>query len=272
MKKKNNKFVTNFIISILVLSILVPMITILIWVFTERWAWPDLVPQVFSTRALREVLMRKEELAKVFVSSIAISTVVAFCSAAIGIMTARALVFYEFAGKKIISFLTILPFMVPGTVFAVGVQITFIKLGLNNTVVGVIIAHLICSLPYAVRLLMDGTRAVGNRLEEQARVLGASPFTAFFRTSLPMLVPVILSAVSMSYIVSFSQYFLTLMIGGGNVKTFTIVMVPYLQSGNRNIACIYSVIFLAITLVVFGIFDWIAKCFMRNSSGDYYGG
>jgi len=109
-------------------------------------------------------------------------------------------------------------------------------------------------------------------LEEQARVLGASPFTAFFRTSLPMLVPVILSAVSMSYIVSFSQYFLTLMIGGGNVKTFTIVMVPYLQSGNRNIACIYSVIFLAITLVVFGIFDWIAKRFMRNSSGDYYGG
>ena len=151
MKKKNNKFVTNFIISILVLSILVPMITILIWVFTERWAWPDLVPQVFSTRALREVLMRKEELAKVFVSSIAISTVVAFCSAAIGIMTARALVFYEFAGKKIISFLTILPFMVPGTVFAMGVQITFIKLGLNNTVVGLIIAHLICSLPYAGR-------------------------------------------------------------------------------------------------------------------------
>ena len=70
--------------------------------------------------------------------------------------------------------MTILPFMVPATVFAMGVQITFIKMGLNNTVTGVILAHLICSLPYAVRLMMDGTEAVGNRLEEQARVLGAS--------------------------------------------------------------------------------------------------
>ena len=83
-----------------------------------------------------------------------------------------------------------------------------------------------------------------------------------------MLMPVILSAVSMSYIVSFSQYFLTLMIGGGNVKTFTIIMVPYLQSSNRNIACIYSAIFLGITLAVF---DWIAKYFLKNRGEEYFG-
>lgn len=270
--KKKNSVVTNIILVFLLLSILIPVMTMLTWVVTERWAWPDLVPQVFSGRALREVLKRKEELTKAFASSIAISTIVAILSAVIGMMTARALVFYDFAGKKLISFFTILPFMVPATVFAMGVQITFIKLGLNNTVTGVIIAHLICSLPYAVRLLLDGTQAVGRRLEEQARVLGASPFTAFFRTSLPMLAPVLLSAVSMAYVVSFSQYFLTLMIGGGNVKTFTIIMVPYLQSGNRNIACIYSAIFLGITLAVFGVFDWIAKQFMKNHGGDYYSG
>ncbi len=270
MKKKNNVVFMNIIVMILALLIILPMMTLLIWIFTERWAWPDLVPQIFSDRALREVLRRKTELIRVFASSITISTIVALLSVIIGIMTARALVFYEFFWKKLVAFLTILPFMVPGTVFAMGVQLVFIKLGLNNTLTGVILAHLICSLPYAVRLLLDGTKAVGNRLEEQARVLGASPLTAFLRTSLPMLVPVILSAVSMSYIVSFSQYFLTLMIGGGNVKTFTIIMVPYLQSSNRNIACIYSVIFLGITLAVFGIFDWIAKYFTKNRGDEYF--
>ncbi len=271
MKKKQKTTITNIVILFLTLCILLPMVTLFLWIFTERWAWPDLVPQRFSTRAIREIWMRKAELTQAFLSSILISTVVAVLSAVIGLMTARALVFYDFIGKKWISFLTILPFMVPGTVFAMGIQITFIKLGLNNTIVGVILVHLICSLPYAVRLLLDGTQAVGKRLEEQARVLGASAFTAFFRISLPMLVPVLLSAVSMSYIVSFSQYFLTLMIGGGNVKTFTMVMVPYLQSGDRNIACIYSVIFLGITLFVFGIFDWIAKRFMNDQGGEYYG-
>lgn len=271
MKKKQNTMITNIVLVLLALCILLPVVTLLIWTFTERWAWPDLIPQRFSMRAFREIFRRKEELIQAFLSSILISTVVAVLSAIIGLMTARALVFYEFAGKKLMSFLTILPFMIPGTVFAMGIQITFIKLGLNNTIVGVILVHLICSLPYAVRLLMDGTQAIGNRLEEQARVLGASSFVAFFRISLPMLVPIILSAVSMSYIVSFSQYFLTLMIGGGNVRTFTIIMVPYLQSGDRNIACIYSMIFLGITLLVFGVFDWIARRFLKNQGGEYYG-
>lgn len=268
--KKRKLILGNCIFTLMVLTILLPMGTLLIWIFTERWAWPDFIPQVFSLRAIREVVGRKEELISVFSSSIFISSVVAFFSAIIGLMTARAIVFYEFIGKKIIYFLSVLPFMIPGTVFAMGIQMTFIKLGLNNTIFGVMIAHLICSLPYAVHLLIDGTKAVGNRLEEQARVLGASPFQAFYKITLPMLVPVILSAVSMSYIISFSQYFLTLIIGGGNVKTFTIVMVPYLQSGNRNIASIYSVIFLGVTLLVFTVFERIGKHWTKNNGGEFY--
>lgn len=270
MRKERKSVFTTIILFLLSAVIVIPALTLLVWVFTERWAWPDLIPQVFSKRAVMEIASRKEELVRVFGSSILISTVVAVLSAVVGMMTARALVCYQFRGRQLMYFLTILPFMVPATVFAMGVQITFIKLGLNNTIAGVIISHLICSLPYAVRLLMDGMQAVGKKLEEQARVLGASPVRAFGRTTLPLLVPVILSSVSMAYIVSFSQYFLTLLIGGGSVKTFTIIMVPYLQSGKRNIACIYSMIFFGVTLVVFALFEWIAKRWTKNYSGGFY--
>ena len=260
----------SMIIFTLAAAILLPAVTLFLWIFTERWTWPDLMPQVFSKRAILEVTGRKGELLQIFGSSILISTAVAVLSAVIGIMTARAMILYRFPGKQVMYFLTILPFMVPATVFAMGIQITFIKIGLNNRISGVIISHLVCSLPYAVRLILDGTLAAGNGLEEQARVLGASPFQAFYKTSLPVLAPVILSAVTMSYIVSFSQYFLTLMIGGGKVKTFTIVMVPYLQSGNRNIACIYSAIFLCVTLLVFWVFERMAWHWTKNGSGEFY--
>lgn len=155
-------------------------------------------------------------------------------------------------------------------VFAMGVQITFIKCGLSGTVQGVIIVHLICSLPYAVTLMQDGTRAMGVKLEEQARVLGAGALQAFFKVTFPNLFPVMLSAFSMAFVVSFSQYFLTLMIGGGNVKTFAIVMVPYLGSGERNFASIYSVIFLVIMLLVFGILEWIVGRFTKAQEVEYY--
>ena len=167
-------------------------------------------------------------------------------------------------------FFAIIPFMVPATVFAMGIQITFIKMGLNNSITGVVIAHLICSLPYGVRLLMDGTIAAGNKLEEQARVLGASSWQAFYKVTFPVLMPVILSAFSMSYIVSFSQYFLTLLIGGGQIRTFTIIMVPYLQSGERNIASVYSVIFLGITLFIFAGFEWLAGRTVKNQGSEFY--
>lgn len=268
--KKRKGFIGSFIIILFLLMIIVPLFTILIWVFTERWAWPSLIPQTFSLRAIQAVLRDKKELTQLFLSSMLISFAVAFLSVVIGTMTARALECYQFWGKKAASFISLLPFLIPGTVFAMGIQVTFIRMGLSGTIPGVMIVHLICSLPYAVLLLQDGTRAMGVRLEEQARVLGAGPWQAFYKVTLPNLFPVMLSAFSMSYIVSFSQYFLTLMIGGGSVKTFSIVMVPFLTSGERNFASVYSLIFLVITITVFGLFEWIVTRITKGQEVEYY--
>ncbi len=268
--KKKKSFWENIIIAVFVLCIILPLFTILIWAFTERWAWPSLWPQTFSLRAVKSIWRDGKELAGLFFSSVCISLVVATLSVVIGMMTARALSCYAFRGRRIFSFLSLLPFLVPSTVFAMGIQMLFIKIGLSSTVTGVILVHVICSLPYAVRLMEDGTRAVGTRLEEQARVLGAGPFRAFFEVTFPNLMPIMLSAFSMSYIVSFSQYFLTLMIGGGSVKTFSIVMVPFLQSGYRNFASVYSIIFLGITILIFGIFEWLVQRWMKEQDVEYY--
>ena len=227
--KKRRFMITDIILIMFVLAIILPVAVMLVWTVTERWAWPDLWPQVFSLRALDGIFQRSEVLTKLFASSIIISSAVALLSVAIGTMTARALVLYEFPGKGLVYFLTVLPFMVPATVFAMGVQITFIKLGLNNTVAGVVIAHLICSLPYGVRLLMDGTAAVGARLEDQARVLGASAGQAFFRVTLPCMSPSIFFAVVMTVISSFQvfdQTFVSTM-GGPNNETNTLVLYLY---------------------------------------------
>ena len=268
MKRKN--LWGKLIIGIFLMVIIVPILTIIVWVFTERWAWPSLIPQTFSLRAVKGVFRDRANLSQLFMSSILISFTVAFLSVTIGTMTARALECYQFIGKKVFSVISMLPFLVPGSVFAMGIQVTFIKAGLSGTVPGVIIVHLICSLPYAVTLLQDGTRAVGVGLEEQARELGAAPWRAFFKATLPSLFPVMLSAFSMSFIVSFSQYFLTLMIGGGSVRTFAVVMVPYLTSGERNFASVYSLIFLTIMTVVFGILEWMVGHFTKDQEAEYY--
>ncbi len=126
--KKRPGIVTNSLTAVLMAVILIPALTLPVWIFAERWAWPDLVPQVFSLRSVREVFGRGGELGRLMLSSVLLSVSVAFLSAVIGTMTARALVFYSFRGKALVSFLTVLPFMVPSTVFAMGVQLLFIRM------------------------------------------------------------------------------------------------------------------------------------------------
>ena len=60
---------------------------------------------------------------------------------------------------------------------------------------------------------------------------------------------------SMAYIISYSQYFTTLLAGGGKIKTLALVLVPYIQSGDRALASIYAVVFVGSALIVFFILE-----------------
>lgn len=260
----------KLIIYLFAFVIIFSILTLFVWIFTERYVWPDIFPKHLSLRAFNSIVIKSDDLSKTFAVSILISTVVSLISVTIAVLSARAMCFFEFKGKAFMSFVMLAPFLVPTTVFGMGVQILLLRMGLGGTLSGVILCHIIYSLPYANKLLEEGTKALGKGLEEQARVLGARPVFAFFCITLPNLLPTVLSAFTMSYIISISQYFLTLIIGGGNIKTFSVVMVPYMQSGERNFASIYAVIFLGITVIVFFIFEALAKAVSKGNKVEYF--
>lgn len=233
------------------LFIIVPIMTLPLWAFFGRWEWPNLIPTGFSLRAIKHILSNNITLLKVIINSAILSFIVAILASIIGLMTSRALVFYNFRFKKAVSFFSMLPIIVPSTAFAMGIHVIFIKLGWANTYFGVILVQLIYSVPYTVNILLDITSLIGDKLEIQSQVLGVSPFQSFAYITLPLLFPGIVSAVSMAYIISFSQYFLTLLIGGGTIETLSTIMVPFIQSGDRSMASVYAMIFMISIFVVF---------------------
>ncbi len=268
MKKPN--ILWKIPILFFIFSVFFPLLIIAVWSFTGRWPWPLLLPKDLTGRGIQELFGGYSGAVQTLGSSILIALIVALLAVVIGMMTARALVFYDFPGKGLIEFSTILPIIIPGTVFAMGVHVLFIKMGLADNVLGVIIVHLISALPYSIKIMTDNTAAFGNKLEEQARVLGASPQQIIRDITLPSLLPGIISSASMAYILSFSQYFLTLIIGGGNVKTFAMMMVPYLQSGDRTVASTYSLVFICSTLLVFIILEKAVRKFYKNDNNYFF--
>ena len=97
---------------------------------------------------------------------------VALIAVVVGLMTARAIVFYQFPGQKLLLFASMLPLIVPTTVFGMGIHLLLIRVGLSDTVPGVILVHVICALPYTVSIMTDSTRAIGKKLEEFIKVMG----------------------------------------------------------------------------------------------------
>ena len=244
--------------------ILIPAFQLLLWSVTERWPWPGLLPESLSLRTVRELLFGSANLPRLLLSSISLGLAVAFLGTVIGILTARATELYSFRGKGLISFGAFLPLLVPGTVFAMGIQITLIRLGLSDTVAGVVLVHLIAAVPYCITIMTDVTRAVGDKYEQQAMVLGATPLRAFCLGTLPSLLPGILASMSMGFVLSYSQYFTTLMVGGGRVKTIALVLIPYIQSGDRALSSVYCVAFVGSALVVFHIFESLIDLWQKQ--------
>ena len=165
----------RLVLTTLMVCIFLPMTLVLVWSVTERWPWPELLPESLSLRTVKELLFGSASLPRLLGSSIALGLAVAFLGTVIGILTARATELYEFRGRELVRFGAFLPLLVPGTVFAMGIQITLIRLGLSDTIGGVMIVHLIAAVPYCITIMTDVTRSVGLRLEQQAQVLGAGP-------------------------------------------------------------------------------------------------
>ncbi|MBR4091338.1 MAG: ABC transporter permease subunit [Mogibacterium sp.] len=254
----------NIVLLITAIIIFLPVTVILIWTVTARWPWPGLLPESYTLRTLEELLFGSNQLTEILLSSIILATLVAVLGTVIAMMTARATEIYRIRGRQAVGIAALLPLLVPGTVFAMGIQVSLIRMHLNDTIAGVVLVHLVAALPYCVTIMMDVTAAVGDSLEEQAAVLGAGPFRSFIDASLPGIMPGVLSSASMAYIISYSQYFTTLLAGGGRIKTLALVLVPYIQSGDRALASIYSAVFVGSALIVFFLLEVAIHRIMRK--------
>ena len=138
-----------------------------------------------------------------------------------------------------------LPIIVPPLCVAMGVHLWFIRLNLAETYVGVIGVHLAFCLPYAIFVLWGVFSNYNPDFEDQARCLGASRFTVVTRVMLPMILPGLSVAALFAFLLSWSQYLSTLIIGGGRLVTLPVLLFALMGSGDRPVAAAVSLVFVA---------------------------
>ncbi len=257
--KKDHHPVMRFFVVIAVIAMLFPLAVILIWSFNLNWTYPEVIPDAWTFNGYITMLFGSTNFTEVVLTSICVTGCVCILCAVIGTLTAQAMVFYDFPGKNLVDFLIYLPCIVPSVVMGIGVHILFLRLGISGTYFGVIIAQTIISMPYAIKIIINATKLLGVKYTQQAIVLGSSPFKAYFQVSFRQLIPSIVSAMCMAFTASFSDYFLTLLIGAGRVETFAIAVVPLISGANTNLAAAYSVAYVGFAFVFFLVLEWLAR-------------
>jgi putative spermidine/putrescine transport system permease protein len=137
---------------------------------------------------------------------------------------ALGLVRYQGRGRAAIEAILFAPLVVPPLSVAMGLQVMFIRIGLADTALGVILVHLLFALPYVVLILASASAALHPVWEEQGRSLGATPWQVGWHIIVPMLRPSLAVAALLAFLVSWSQYVLTLVIGGGRIFTMPLLV------------------------------------------------
>ncbi|ELY65563.1 ABC transporter permease [Natrinema versiforme] len=163
----------------------------------------------------------------------ALSTV---ASVALGLPAAYILANYEFRGRQTLRSLTILPFVLPGIMVAVGFYAMFGRTGTLNGLLGVggvgpypfiewnplavvIVAHAFYNAPLVARVTVAAWESVDARTVETARSLGASPRRAFRDVIVPQLLPAILTGALLTFIFTFMTFPIVLALGGLQLAT-----------------------------------------------------
>lgn len=259
----------KIIITIFLSFFILPLATIFIWSFSKNWVWPNLLPQNWGLRGWSYFFNPTSKNIYTLVFSIVLSTVVTIVTIIITVPAAKALAIYKFKGKKLVEVLVFAPVIVPTVTVAMGIHIQFIRWGIANTFIGVVLIQLISCIPYSVRILKNVFEIMGEDIEMQARVLGANSYQVFTFVTLPMILPGVILSASMAFIISFSQYLLTLFIGGGQIITFSIQMFPYIQSGDRMMGSVYSMVFVFTMFVFLIVVEKITNKFYKGKLKEY---
>ena len=239
-------------IVVMIFLLLMPFVPLVFWSFSRSWFFPALLPSEFSDRAWSRVLDPGGRVFDALLDSLIIAIAVAVIAAAIGLGGGRALGLYRFRSKRLVELYLLAPVIVPGIAVAMGLQIIFIRAGIAGGIPGVVLVHLIPTIPYVVLVMGAVFSNYDTSYEDQAKVLGANPVRVFIHVTFPAVLPGLVVAAFFAFLISWSEYITTVLIGGGRVQTLPMLLFSIVRS-DPSMAAALSLFFIApaILLMVF---------------------
>jgi multiple sugar transport system permease protein len=139
---------------------------------------------------------------------------------------------FKIPGKEVIFLILLAPLMIPYQALLIPLYLTFAKLGLANSLLGLAIVHTVLQVPFSVYLMRNSFEGIPRELEEAAVIDGSSPLQSFRLVFLPLVVPGLVTVALFAFITSWNE-FLAALIFMNRETAFTIpIMLVAVRTGH----------------------------------------
>jgi spermidine/putrescine transport system permease protein len=200
-------------------------------------------------------LVHDAELINAVATSLEIAAAAAALAAVLGLLAAYALVRHRpFRGREGYAALLDAPLMVPEVALGVALLSFLVRAGYELDFGALACAHALICLPYTIGALRARLKSTtGAHLEEAAMDLGASPWMAFRRVTLPLLMPALASGTLLAFTVSFEDFVTSFFLAGVGMVTLPIKVYSMMKFGVTPEINALSVVLLGATLILLGL-------------------
>ena len=253
-----------YCLAVIIMCLLViPTVIVIPMSFSDS-QYLEFPPQTWSLRWYHEYLDTPRWM-NATVTSFKVASLTMLVATPFGTMAAYGLFVSGSRLGKMVFFMLMTPMIVPVILIAIGTFYVFGKLGLVNSILGLVLAHTVLSVPIVMIIITAALRTYDLNQERVAQSLGSTRLRAFFEITLPQLKFSILTAALLAFLTSFDEVIISIFLSGGGNSTLTKQMFSALRDYiDQTIAAISTLMILLSTGLMLGL-QFIGD---KNSQGD----
>ncbi len=234
---------------IIMLLLVIPTFIVVPMSFSDS-QYLEFPPSNWSTRWY-EVYFESSKWMQATVTSLQAGVLTMLVATPLGTMAAYALFVSGHRAAKAIFMFLITPMIVPVILIAIGAFYAYGRVGLNNTITGLVLAHTAMATPLVMIVITAALRSYDLNQERVARSLGATRLKAFFIITLPQIKFSVITAALLSFLTSFDEVIIAIFVSGGANATLTKHMFSALRDYiDPTIAAISTIMVLVSTVLL----------------------
>lgn len=149
-----------------------------------------------------------------FKNSVIVGVISMVLATSLGTLAALGLNRAQFPLKRLVMATLISPIAVPSVITAVGMFYFFALLGMAQSLPGIILAHTVLGVPFVVIPVSATLKGMDQNLVRAAIGLGASPLRVFFKVTLPVILPGVITGALFAFVTSWDEVVVVLILAG----------------------------------------------------------